>query len=154
MKNFLLIICAVGLLMTGCVGAENSPPPPAEVQETAPVAEKIVNIEVNGKIFEATLGDKRSVRAFEENLPLEIEMTELNGNEKYFYLENDLPTDSVRVLQIHAGDLMLYESNCIVLFYKDFKTDISYTYLGKIKNPEGLAEALGEGNVHVKFKKE
>ena len=151
MKKLLTIICAAAFLIAGC--AENSQAIPAQVQETAPVAEKIVNIEVNGKTFQATLGDKRSVRAFEENLPLEAEMTELNGNEKYFYLEDDLPTDSVRVLQIHAGDLMLYESNCVVLFYKDFKTDNSYTYLGKIKNPEGLAEALGAGNVQVKFAK-
>lgn len=46
---------------------------------------------------------------------------------------------------------MLYESNCVVLFYHDKATNENYTRLGKIENPEGLAELLGNGNVHIKF---
>lgn len=78
-------------------------------------------------------------------------MTELNGNEKYFYLDVDLPSDSQRVERIHAGDLMLFGSNCVVLFYKDFATSYTYTRLGKLDNAVDLAETLGTGTVRVTF---
>lgn len=154
MKKLLMLICAVGLLISGCNDKEKLPvlqTPPPPVQNTTPIAKKYISITVNGKSFKATLEDKRTARAFAQILPLEVDMIELNVNEKYFYLDNDLPTDSVRVQQIRAGDLMLYESNCVVLFYNDFRTNESYTRLGKIENPEGLAELLGNGNVHIKF---
>ena len=113
--------------------------------------ENSISIKINGEIFNVTLKDNDAARAFKEILPLELNMNELNGNEKYFYLGDDLPTDSINVGQIHKGDLMLYGSDCIVLFYKDFPTSYSYTRLGTLDNPEGLAEILGDGNVNVAF---
>ena len=110
-----------------------------------------ITIQVNDKTFSATLEDNPSARAFVEMLPLECDMTELNGNEKYFYLAKDLPSNSVSVKQIHAGDLMLFGSNCLVIFYKDFSTSYSYTRLGKLDKPADLEKVLGTGNVRVKF---
>ena len=110
-----------------------------------------MSIKINGEIFNVTLEDNDAARALKELLPLELNMNELNGNEKYFYMDNDLPTDSVNVGEIHAGDLMLYGSDCIVLFYKDFPTSYSYTRLGTLDNPDSLAEILGNGNVDVSF---
>ena len=112
-----------------------------------------IKIFVGSKTFDVKLEDNASTRAFAEKLPLEIEMQELNGNEKYFYLEDDLPSDSERVKQIHAGDLMLFGSNCIVIFYKDFATSYSYTRLGKLENSADLDKILGAGNVAVRFTK-
>ena len=148
MQKLAAAICAACLLIGGC--GENSQATGTEVKETAPVKNSIT-IQVNGKNFSATLEDNFSARAFAENLPLEVDMTELNGNEKYFYLDKDLPSDAVNFKQIHAGDLMLFGSDCVVIFYKDFSTSYSYTPLGKLDNPEGLEETLGAGNVHVSY---
>ena len=148
MKKFLATICAAGLLIAGC--GENSQATSVEVGEAAQVKNSIT-VQINGKNFSATLEDNPTARAFAERLPLEVDMTELNGNEKYFYLDKDLPNDSVNVKQIHAGDLMLFGSNCVVIFYKDFATSYSYTRLGKIDNAADLSKVLGGGNVHVKF---
>ena len=148
MKTLLAATCAAALLISGC--GENLQEAPTEVKEAVQVRNTIT-IQINGKEFTATLENKRSARAFAERLPLEVDATELNGNEKYFYLDDDLPTDAVRINQIHAGDLMLYESNCVVLFYRDFTTSYSYTRLGKLDNPAGLLSTLGDGNVHIKF---
>ena len=114
--------------------------------------QRSITIQINGKNFSATLEDNPTARAFVERLPLEVNMTELNGNEKYFYLDGDLPSDSQRVGQVHAGDLMLFGSNCVVLFYKDFTTTYSYTRLGKLDDPDDLEKILGAGTVRVTFK--
>ena len=74
-------------------------------------------------------------------------------NEKYYDLPNALPTNAKAGGNIKAGDLMLYGNNVLVLFYKDFNTSYSYTKLGYIDNPAGLAAALGSGNVNVTFEK-
>ena len=78
---------------------------------------------------------------------------ELNGNEKYHYLSSSLPTAAYQPGTIHAGDLMLYGNNCVVLFYETFNTSYSYTRIGAIDNPSGLASALGSGNISVRFEK-
>lgn len=78
-------------------------------------------------------------------------MSEMNGNEKYHYLSENLPTDSYRPGTIQTGDLMLYGSSCVVLFYETFSSGYSYTRLGQIDNPKGLAAALGGGDVSVRF---
>ena len=110
-------------------------------------------ISIGGRIFNVVLEDNASARALVENFPLEVEMSELNGNEKYFYLEKNLPSNSERVEKIHAGDLMLFGSNCVVIFYKDFSTSYSYTRLGKLENSADLEKIFGAGNVYVKFEK-
>ena len=146
----LLSLVSCSLFFTGC--GENSQAKPATVKEAAQVQSSIT-IQINGKNFSVALEDNPSARAFAERLPLEVNLTELNGNEKYFYLDGDLPSDSTRVGQIHSGDLMLFGSNCVVLFYKDFATSYNYTRLGKLDNAADLQNILGAGNVRVTFKK-
>ena len=76
-------------------------------------------------------------------------MSELNGNEKYVYLDKSLLTNPSNPKQINTGDVMLYGNNCLVIFYKSFETSYSYTKIGHIDNlPD-----LGNGNVIVKFEK-
>ena len=108
-------------------------------------------ISVNGTSFAATLADNEAAQTFAAMLPLRLDMSEMNGNEKYHYLSENLPTDSYRPGTIQTGDLMLYGSSCVVLFYETFSSGYSYTRLGQIDNPEGLAAALGGGDVSVRF---
>ena len=79
-----------------------------------------------------------------------VNMSELNGNEKYYYMPDSLSMRSETPGQIQAGDLMLFGSDCLVLFYETFSTSYSYTPLGRIDRP-GLAEAVGRGRVEVTF---
>ena len=117
------------------------------------MAQTPINIIVGSKSFTATLADTETGEAFAALLPLSVTMNELNGNEKYHYLSSSLPTAAYQPGTIHAGDLMLYGNNCVVLFYETFNTSYSYTRIGAIDNPSGLAAALGSGNVSVRFEK-
>jgi hypothetical protein len=85
-------------------------------------------------------------------LPMTLEMKDLNSNEKFSDLSRSLPTNTFNPGTIHTGDLLLWGSNTLVLFYKSFNTPYSYTKLGKIENPNGLAQALGSGTVKVTIK--
>lgn len=157
------------LLLAGCgaapdVGADHSVP--AEQQSEAastpietdapevdrpenPDTEMTITLTVGSQTFSAALSDNETARQFAELLPLTLDMSELNGNEKYFYMDYELPTDSQRPGQINAGDLMLYGDNCLVLFYETFSSSYSYTRIGSVNDPTGLAAALGGGSVIV-----
>lgn len=110
-----------------------------------------IKITVNAQTFTATLLDNNSVKAFKDMLPFTIKMIELHGNEKYGELEKSLPTSPSTPKIITKGDLLLYGDNTLVLFYETFPASYSYTALGRVDNPTGLASALGSGNVSVTF---
>ena len=127
---------------------------PACSQNNAPMEySDQITVIVNGSSFDAVLADSETGRAFAELLPLTITMTELNGNEKYHYLDGSLPTDSYKPGTIEAGDLLLYGNNCVVLFYETFSSSYSYTRIGKLTSADGLKAAVGTGNVSVTFAK-
>lgn len=98
--------------------------------------------------------DNDSSQALLKKLPLTLDMEELNNNEKYYFFSERFPADSERVGNIKAGELMLYGSDCLVLFYESFTTSYSYTRLGYIQDVAGLKEALGSGSVTVTFSME
>ena len=113
-----------------------------------------IKITIGTNSFTASLYNNASVTAFKAKLPLTIDMKELNGNEKYFDLPDNLPANASNPGTIQTGDLMLYGSNTLVLFYKTFSTSYNYTRLARIDNPTGLADALGSGNKTIKFEVE
>lgn len=118
--------------------------------EESPTANKM-RVIVGDKVFKASLVDNATTEYLVDLLPLTMTMSELNGNEKYYYLSDVLPKDATNPGTIHAGDIMLYGNSCVVLFYKTFNTSYSYTRIGAIDDPTGLAEALGSGSVEVRF---
>ena len=111
-----------------------------------------MNIIINGETLTATLENNATTDALLELLPLEISMSELNGNEKYCYLTKSLPTNSENIGTIHAGDIMLYGDDCLVIFYETFNTSYRYTKIGHI-DYENLRDLLGNGNVTVRIEK-
>jgi hypothetical protein len=113
-----------------------------------------MRIKVGTKKFVATLYDNATATAFKSLLPMTVNMVELNGNEKYFDLPDNLPTNASNPRTIQSGDLMIYGSNTLVLFYKTFATSYSYTKLGRINDTEGFATTVGSENVTVTYERE
>lgn len=110
-----------------------------------------IRISVGTKEFAATLENSAAAAAFAGKLPLTVRMNELNGNEKYYDLPEKLPVNASGPGRIRSGDLMLYGSSTVVLFYGDFNSPYSYTPLARVDDPAGLKAALGKGNPEVTF---
>ena len=101
--------------------------------------------------FTATLYNNPTVTAFKTRLPMTVNMRDLNANEKYFDMPDNLPANASNPGTIQSGDLMLYGSNTLVVFYRSFSTSYNYTPIGRIDDMAGLTSALGSGNVTVTF---
>ncbi|MFT3903585.1 MAG: cyclophilin-like fold protein [Niabella sp.] len=148
--SFLMILAFMSIFMSSASSCNKEDDKP-NTENNTPMTNGKIKIIVGSKNFTATLLDNNSAKAFKEMLPITINMVELNNNEKYFDLPNSLPTNSSNPQTIKNGDLMLYGSKTLVLFYKTFSTSYSYTKLGAIDDVTGLATALGSGNVTVTF---
>lgn len=108
-----------------------------------------MKITIDNELYIINLEENETVSAFINLLPIEFNMNELNGNEKYYYLDKELPTNSINVKHINKGDVMLYGNNCLVIFYKSFDTTYSYTKIGHIDN----LKDLDSNNIKVKIEK-
>ena len=108
-----------------------------------------IKVIVNGKTYNAKIEENETAQSLVNMLPLELNMSELNGNEKYIYLNKTLPTNSYNPKHIKAGDIMLYGNDCLVVFYKSFDTPYSYSKIGHIENFVNL----GSKDVVVKFER-
>jgi hypothetical protein len=104
--------------------------------------------------FAITLADNEAARAFTAMLPLTLDMEELNGNEKKKELPDALPRNESQPGTIRNGDLLLWGSRTVVIFYQTFDSTYSYTHLGRVDDPTGLAQALGRGDVKVAFSRD
>lgn len=109
---------------------------------------------VGERRFAITLADTEAARAFAAMLPLTIDMPDLNSNEKHAKLPKALPTSTIRPGTIRNGDLMLYGSQTLVVFYLTFDSIYSYTRLGRVDDPADLAQVLGRGTAWITFSRD
>lgn len=126
---------------------ESSSEPETDLEET----DMKLNVDVNGTTFTAALENNAAVDAFVEMMreaPVVIEMSDYSGFEKVGPLGTSLPASNSQTTT-QAGDIVLYNSSQIVIFYGS--NSWSYTRLGKIDDLTGWEEALGNGDVTVTF---
>lgn len=110
-----------------------------------------MNVQVGDAIFSAVLEENEAVTAFVEMMregSVVIQMSDYSGFEKVGPLGTSLPADNSQTTT-HAGDIVLYNGNQIVIFYGS--NSWSYTRLGHIDDLAGWEEALGDGDVTVTF---
>ncbi len=108
-----------------------------------------ITLKINQKEFQVTLINNETVEQFLLELPMSIEMNDLNSNEKYYYLNHKIQTESESIQHIEAGDFMLFGNNCLVFFYDSFDTSYSYTRLGHVDNVEEFVKMVGDGKIKV-----
>jgi hypothetical protein len=154
-KSFLLCLFIISLLIvTGCSNKSKLNDTNNQQENNIDVVDsneviKTMKAIIKDEEYIINLEDNETARSFVNLLPQELNMSELNGNEKYVYLDTIIPTNSSNPKRINAGDVMLYGNNCLVIFYKSFDTSYSYTKIGHIDNLPNL----GNGSITVKFEK-
>ena len=155
-KKLLLISICCMLLITGC-SSNNDSINNRELNFSTnqnDTKENDINmsdikVTINDKTYILKLENNKTVNEFIELLPQDFIMNELNGNEKYVYMDKSLTTNSYNPKHIEKGDVMLYGDNCLVIFYKSFDTNYSYSKIGHIDNLDNL----DNGNITAKFEK-
>ena len=149
MRNFIVAILVITLSLS-FVGCNKDDDPIIN----DPVSNDKLKITVGSSVFTASLYDNGTANAFKAMLPLRLNMSEHGGIEKVAGLPSNPPSNHSNPGTIRSGDLMLYSSNSLVLFYTTHNTSYSYTRIGRLDNPEGLVAALGSGNVTITFELE
>ena len=148
------------LLLCGCGSADNT-----DTQEGEAVTDEMkrmvtVTFDMQMKIGDTpvsvTWEDNDAVKALAEMTAgdwHDYQLSMYGGFEQVGPLGSSLPSDDVQT-STSAGDIVLYQSNQIVVFYGD--NSWAYTRLGHItdKSPEELAELLGNGDVTISLKTE
>jgi hypothetical protein len=150
-KAFILFISAISIINSAACKSNIEEESISQNIMVTPKDTQQITITVGSKIFKATVIDSPTTKACTALLPLTINMKDLNGNEKHFDLPQELPTNTFNPKTIQNGNLLLYGSTTLVLFYKSFTTSYSYTRIGSVDDPAGLAKAVGPGNITVTF---
>ena len=123
----------------------------ADIQNGAEEAVMNMKVQVGDAVFSATLEENEAVASFVEMMrenPVSIQMSDYSGFEKVGSLGTNLPASNSQTTT-HAGDIVLYNENQIVIFYGS--NSWSYTRLGHVDDLTGWEEALGSGDVTVTF---
>lgn len=110
-----------------------------------------IKVIIGTKVFVATLFENETAKEFKKILPITLNMRDLNKNEKYFHFLKSFPMDKFSPKMINSGDLMLWNDNSLVLFYETFSTNYQYTKVGKIDNPNMLAQTLESDDIKITF---
>ena len=139
----------------------NDPARPSEQADAEePATEETGTEEVKAKMLRMMIGNtavavdwenNESVEALKaqcENEPLVIQMSMYGGFEQVGPIGSRLPSNDAQTTT-SAGDIVLYSSNQIVVFYGS--NSWAYTKLGHItdQNASGMADLLSNGNVTV-----
>jgi hypothetical protein len=148
----------LGLLVVGSGCEAGQDPPAVTAADASPASmrqeESRMWMTVGERRFTITLADNAAAHAFAAQLPLTLDMSELNGNEKHADLPKPLPANASRPGTIRNGDLMLYGADTLVVFYLTFQSSYSYTRLGRVDDPSELPQALGPRGVQVRLSKD
>ena len=147
----LLALCAAPITRAAGPAAPTAVPDAAQASKRS--EESRMWMTVGERRFAITLADTEAARTFAAMLPLTLDMEELNGNEKKKELPSPLPTEASRPGTIRNGDLLLWGSRTVVVFYLTFESPYSYTRLGRVDDPSGLPQSLGRHDVRVVFSK-
>ncbi len=142
-KNWIILLAI--FLIVGCSVKNNENKKINREKENINMSN--ISVLINNKKYNVILEKNRTAQEFVNLLPNDFMMQELNGNEKYVYLDTKLSSDAIDIKHIIKGDIMLYGNNCIVIFYKSFETNYRYTKIGHIEN----LNHLDSNDVLVKF---
>lgn len=161
MKRLLVIILIMSVsVLCGCGQTTDTEPTteetPGITQSTDNNPEGEISMSIDDTDVTVVWEDNESVMALKEFIadkPLVIDASAYGGFEQVGSLGTTLPSDDEQI-QTKAGDIMLYSSDQIVVFFGT--NSWSYTPLGRItdKSDQELEDLLKGDNVKIKLEME
>ena len=158
MKKMLIIILAIALIVlsAGCSDSKETQEPdvPEETQQAENADDEEergtteMTLKINGEEVDVKWEDNESVRALADLAaegPVTVETSAYGGFEQVGGLGTTLPSNDVNTTT-GAGDIVLYSSNSIVVFYGT--NSWAYTRLGHIedRSTDELKSMLGNSS--------
>ena len=105
-----------------------------------------LSVNINGVNYEAVSESNKAAESFIKNLPLTIEMNDINENEKRGYTYFKMTTEAKKQSKIEIGDILLSGDSYVVIATKTFKSNDKYTKIAHIQNvneiPKGNIKAI------------
>lgn len=138
------------LLSLGLAGCGPAVPISTEVKQEVEERDTM-NINVNGQVASIQLEDNATTKALVAEAPFTIQMDDLHRNEKYHYFGKTFPTQPQAIQTIEAGDVLLYQNNCLVIFYQAAEPVVPYTRIGKIHHFQDIRASFGHEPVSVQW---
>ncbi len=140
----IIFVCVLGLFSVGCQK------PTSQEKEITMIAK------IDEEVLEIEWEDNDSVTSLIQKVEKEdviIEMRRYGSFEQVGDLGFSLPSQDIQ-MNTQAGDLVLYGSDQVVLFYGNHSW--SYTKLGKVKNKseKEMTQLLSDHNVTLNLTKE
>ena len=150
----IFLLCML-IMVSACGSSANSKPVSAVQEQNVSGTDQegeteiMISMEIGNTSVSVDWENNNSVNALKElckNKPLTINLHMYGGFEQVGSIGSSLPTND-KQMTTTSGDIVLYSSNQIVIFYGS--NSWSYTKLGKITNKtdDELSELLGKGNV-------
>ena len=135
----------IAIFMSAC-GETGTGKNPAENGKNAEeeMTKMQIKIQIDDKFYTADLEDNEAAREFAQMLPISVEMRDYGGFEKVGSLGKSLTSSDSQTTTV-VGDIVLYNSDQIVIFYGS--NSWSYTRLGHIDN----FSDIGSGNITAVF---
>ena len=103
-----------------------------------------VSVKISGTPYIAYIESNKAAKSFLSHLPLEIEMNDINENEKRGYTYFKLSTSAKKLGKVEIGDILISGDSYIIIATKTFKTSDKYTKIGHIQNlgdlPSGIVQ--------------
>lgn len=107
---------------------------------------------INQKKYKVIFYENNTTKEILKMIPISINMSDFNGNEKMYVLDKKLPVSEIYPWEINAWDIMLWQDNTLVIFYKSFKTEYAYTKIWYFEDINLLKENLWkEKNLHLQI---
>lgn len=101
-----------------------------------------VVLTIDGQAFPIKLYVNKTTTSLLSSMPLSLTFDHLNNNEYFAYLPKRIHSNQTIIKEIQAGDILLYGDDCLVIFYKNYQSNYSYTRIGHISDILTLQELV------------
>ncbi len=121
----------------------------AEASDALPV----ITLSFNGAQYDLVMDDTATSRELLALVPSSRMALppshDRDGVWKYYDMATGVSEDPEPLESAQAGDVLLDGPDRLILVYEDAPLDGSYTHVGTIQDVDGLAAALGDGDVDI-----